>query len=231
MWLSMVFLFLFLGYFSSEIYLEEDLNKLMPSSRNEDGSIKLAFSSLRIKDKTFVLFQGDDVEDMIAVCDEFVDTLLAPQTNLPEEERTISDVFYRIDEDLMYDAVDYLTEHLPSYIDTAYYAAFDTLLTREHMERQMARNAEDMQSEIADIFPQLLEMDPIGMRSVLEKKMAPLMGASGGGYKTIDGHLFVPDSSVCIAIITPKFSAVFCTTEVCPCSTRTSKSSRRLIQK
>ena len=57
MWLSMVFLFLFLGYFSSEIYLEEDLNKLMPSSRNEDGSIKLAFSSLRIKDKTFVLFQ------------------------------------------------------------------------------------------------------------------------------------------------------------------------------
>ena len=105
MWLSMVFLFLFLGYFSSEIYLEEDLNKLMPSSRNEDGSIKLAFSSLRIKDKTFVLFQGDDVEDMIAVCDEFVDTLLAPQTNLPEEERTISDVFYRIDEDLMYDAL------------------------------------------------------------------------------------------------------------------------------
>ena len=207
MWLSMVFLFLFLGYFSSEIYLEEDLNKLMPSSRNEDGSIKLAFSSLRIKDKTFVLFQGDDVEDMIAVCDEFVDTLLAPQANLPEEERNISDVFYRIDEDLMYDAVDYLTEHLPSYIDTAYYAAFDTLLTREHMERQMARNAEDMQSEIADIFPQLLEMDPIGMRSVLEEKMAPLMSAGGGGYKTIDGHLFVPDSSVCIAIITPKFSA------------------------
>lgn len=207
MWLSMVFLFLFLGYFSSEIYLEEDLNKLMPSSRNEDGSIKLAFSSLRIKDKTFVLFQGDDVEDMIAACDEFVDTLIAPQAHLPEEERTISDVFYRIDEDLMYDAVDYLTEHLPSYIDTSYYAAFDTLLTQEHMERQMARNAEDMQSEIADIFPQLLEMDPIGMRSVLEKKLAPLMGASGGGYKTIEGHLFVPDSSVCVAIITPKFSA------------------------
>ena len=207
MWLSMVFLFLFLGYFSSEIYLEEDLNKLMPSSRNEDGSIKLAFSSLRIKDKTFVLFQGDDVEDMIAACDEFVDTLIAPQAHLPEEERTISDVFYRIDEDLMYDAVDYLTEHLPSYIDTSYYAAFDTLLTQEHMERQMARNAEDMQSEIADIFPQLLEMDPIGMRSVLEKKLTPLMGASGGGYKTIEGHLFVPDSSVCVAIITPKFSA------------------------
>lgn len=207
MWLSMVFLFLFLGYFSSEIYLEEDLNKLMPSSRNEDGSIKLAFSSLRIKDKTFVLFQGDDVEDMIAVCDEFVDTLMTPQAELPEEERAISDVFYRIDEDLMYDAVDYLTEHLPSYIDTSYYAAFDTLLTQKHMERQMARNAEDMQSEIADIFPQLLEMDPIGMRSVLEEKLAPLTGASGGGYKTIDGHLFVPDSSVCVAIITPKFSA------------------------
>ena len=207
MWLSMVFLFLVLGYFSSKIYLEEDLNKLMPSSRNEDGSIKLAFSSLRIKDKTFVLFHGNDVEEMISVCDEFVDSLMAPQESLPEESRFISDVFYQVDEDLMYDAVDYLTEHLPAYIDTACYAAFDTLLTKEHMERQMAQNAEDMQGEIADIFPQLLEMDPIGMRSVLEEKFAPLLSAGGGSYKTIDGHLFVPDSSVCVAIITPKFSA------------------------
>ena len=170
MWLSMVFLFFLLGYFSSKIYLEEDLNKLMPSSRNEDGSIKLAFSSLRIKDKTFILFQGDD-------------------------------------ENLMFDAVDYLTEHLPAYVDESCYAAFDTLLTEEHMQRQMAQNVEDMQSDVADLFPQLLEMDPIGMRSVIEKKIAPLLSSTGGGYSTIDGHIFVPDSTVCLAIVTPKFSA------------------------
>ena len=207
MWLSMVFLFFLLGYFSSKIYLEEDLNKLMPSSRNEDGSIKLAFSSLRIKDKTFILFQGEDKDELISTCDEFVDSLLSPQENLPEEERTIDDVFYQIDENLMFDAVDYLTEHLPAYVDESCYAAFDTLLTEEHMQRQMAQNVEDMQSDVADLFPQLLEMDPIGMRSVIEKKIAPLLSSTGGGYSTIDGHIFVPDSTVCLAIVTPKFSA------------------------
>ena len=207
MWLSMVFLFFLLGYFSSKIYLEEDLNKLMPSSRNEDGSIKLAFSSLRIKDKTFILFQGEDKDELISTCDEFVDSLLSPQENLPEEERTIDDVFYQIDENLMFDAVDYLTEHLPAYVDESCYAAFDTLLTEEHMQRQMVQNVEDMQSDVADLFPQLLEMDPIGMRSVIEKKIAPLLSSTGGGYSTIDGHIFVPDSTVCLAIVTPKFSA------------------------
>lgn len=207
MWLSMALLFMIFGVLSSRIYLEEDLNKLMPSSHNEDGSVKVAFSSLRIKDKTFVLFEGESAEEMAATCDDFVEALLAPQDSMPEESRPISDVFYSIDEGLMFEAVDYLTEHLPAYIDTSCYAAFDTLLTREHMQRQMLQNAEDFQSDIADIFPELIGMDPIGMREVLEKKLEPLMRATGGGYSIVEGHIFVPDTSVCVAIITPQFSA------------------------
>jgi predicted exporter len=36
--------------------------------------------------------------------------------------------------------------------------------------------------------------------------LEPLTSA-GGSYKTIDGHFFVPDSTVCIAFITPRYSA------------------------
>ena len=57
MWFSMVLLFLVTGYGAACIHLEEDLNKLMPSSRNADGSIKTAFADLRIKDKTYLLRQ------------------------------------------------------------------------------------------------------------------------------------------------------------------------------
>ncbi len=48
-------------------------------------------------------------------------------------------------------------------------------------------------------------MDPMGMRDVLAEQMAPLMNA--GAYKTIDNHFFVPDSTVCIAFITPRYSS------------------------
>ena len=50
-WLSMVSLFVFLGYFATSIHLEEDIDKLMPASKNEDGTTKLAFANLRIKEK------------------------------------------------------------------------------------------------------------------------------------------------------------------------------------
>ena len=199
-WLSMVALFAFVGYFAAQIHLEEDINKLMPSSKNEDGTTKLAFADLKIKDKVFLLFEGKDVGKLSAACDEFVDSLLAQ-----DKDSVIGDIFYRMDDDLMPDGIDYLSTHLPAYIDTAAYARFDTLLTREHFVRQMQKNHADMTGEFGEMFPELIQMDPMGMRDVLAEQMAPLMNA--GAYKTIDNHFFVPDSTVCIAFITPRYSS------------------------
>ena len=199
-WLSMVALFAFVVYFAAQIHLEEDINKLMPSSKNEDGTTKLAFADLKIKDKVFLLFEGKDVGKLSAACDEFVDSLLAQ-----DKDSVIGDIFYRMDDDLMPDGIDYLSTHLPAYIDTTAYARFDTLLTREHFVRQMQKNHADMTGEFGEMFPELIQMDPMGMRDVLAEQMAPLMNA--GAYKTIDNHFFVPDSTVCIAFITPRYSS------------------------
>ena len=114
-WLSMIALFLFFGYFATQLHLEEDINKLMPSSKNEDGTTKLAFADLKIKDKVFLLFEGNDTELLTEVCDEFVDSLLLHDS----VGQTIGDIFYRLDDDLIPDGIDYLTEHLPAYIDTS----------------------------------------------------------------------------------------------------------------
>ena len=201
-WLSMVALFVFFGFFAAQLHLEEDINKLMPSSKNEDGTTKLAFADLKIKDKVFLLFAGHDTEKLIAVCDEFVDSLLLCDST----SQTIGDIFYQLDDDLLPDGIDYLTEHLPAYIDTSAYARFDTLLTREHFVRQMQQNRKDLTGEFGEMFPELIQMDPMGMRSVLADQLEPLTSA-GGSYQTIDGHFFVPDSTVCMAFITPRYSS------------------------
>ncbi len=202
-WLSMVALFVFFGWFATRIHLEEDIDKLMPSSKNEDGTIKLAFADLKIKDKTFLLFEGKGPEQLTEVCDQFVDTLLERDS----VSHTIGDIFYQLPEELMMDGVDYLQAHFPAYIDTSAYARFDTLLTREHFARQMQQNHDDLQSEVGELFPELIQMDPMGMRNILAEQLAPLLEGGSGSYQTIDGHFFVPDSTVCIAFITPRFSA------------------------
>ena len=101
-WLSMTALFVCFGCFAAQLHLEEDINKLMPSSKNEDGTTKLAFADLKIKDKVFLLFEGRDTEKLIEVCDAFIDTLLVRDS----VSKTIGDVFYRLDEDLLPDGID-----------------------------------------------------------------------------------------------------------------------------
>ena len=209
-WTSMVGLFLLFGYFSSQIHLEEDLNKLMPSSRNEDGSMKLAFANLRIKDKTFLLFEGKkgvSTDRIAEVCDEFVDSLQACDGRQDSSSHAIGDVFYRLSDDLIPDGIDYLSEHLPAYIDTSLYAHIDTLLTVEHMSRQMQQNKKDLMGDFGSAYPELIQSDPIGIRYVLGEQMKPLMAGGTGGYKTINNHFFVSDSTVCVAFLTPRYSA------------------------
>lgn len=213
-WLSMVALFVFFGYFATRIHLEEDIDKLMPSSKNEDGTTKLAFANLRIKDKTFLLFEKKQtgaaeadktqtVATLTETCDAFVDTLLQRDSVL----HTVGDIFYALPEDLMADGIGYLEDHLPAYIDTSVYARIDTMLTAQHMARQMQQNREDLEGEFGGMFPELIQLDPIGLRTLLAEQMAPLLSAGTGSYKTIEGHFFVPDSTVCLAFITPAYSA------------------------
>ena len=121
-WISLVVLFAFFGYCASCIHLEEDINKLMPSSKNEDGTTKLAFANLRIKDKTFLVFEGKEgvsTERMAEVCDAFIDSLQAKDALSDSLHRVIEDVFYRLPEELLPDAIDYLSGHFPAYIDTS----------------------------------------------------------------------------------------------------------------
>ena len=197
-WLSLVCLLVLFGYCSSQIHLEEDINQLMPSSKNEDGTTKLAFADLKIKDKVFVLFEGRDHEELIATCDAFADSL-------QRDTALVENLFYKIDEELLPDGIDYLTAHLPAYIDTAVYARFDSLLTREHFVQQMQQNRDDLQGEFGEMFPELIELDPIGMRNVLAEQMTSLLSA--GTYQTVDSHFFVPDTTVCLAFLTPQFSS------------------------
>ncbi|MBR2185082.1 MAG: MMPL family transporter [Prevotella sp.] len=210
----MVLLFVVTGYGALCIHLEEDLNKLMPSSRNADGSIKTAFADLRIKDKTYLLFEMNGnvkeqkskaVSQLINTCEVFSDSLLARDT-------TDIDIFRSIPDDMMFEGVSFLIEHLPAYIDTSAYAKFDTLLTPRHLRAQQAINASDKEKamenddETGELLSSLIDMDPIGMRDILAKQMEPLM-STGGKFITIDGHFFVPDSTVCVAFISPAFSS------------------------
>lgn len=209
-WVSMIALYAFFGYFASKIYLEEDINKLMPSSKNEDGTTKLAFANLRIKDKTFLLFEGKNgasVKHIAEVCDAFIDSLEYRNAAMDSTQQVIGNIFYRLPDDLMLDVIDYMSAHLPAYIDTSVYTRLDAMLTYPHMKQQMKANHDDLLSPVGSMFPELIQTDPVGLRGLLMEQMKPFTEGAAGSYKTLNGHFFVQDSTVCVAFITPMYSA------------------------
>ena len=209
-WVLMIALYAFFGYFASKIYLEEDINKLMPSSKNEDGTTKLAFANLRIKDKTFLLFEGKNgasVEHIAKICDAFIDSLESKNAAMDSTQQVIGNIFYRLPDDLMLDVIDYMSAHLPAYIDTSIYTRLDAMLTYPHMKQQMKANHDDLLIPVGSMFPELIQMDPVGLRGLLMEQMKPFTEGAAGSYKTLNGHFFVQDSTVCVAFITPMYSA------------------------
>lgn len=227
-WTILITAFLFSGYFSSKIHLEEDINKLMPSTMNDDGTVKLAFANLKIKDKTFLLFESrngnNTVESLSAVCDEFIDSLSSVPGVYDSESALIDNIFYQVSEEIFLDASDYFLEHYPAYIGDDIYAKLDTLMKPDNMRKQMLQNREDLLSEVGSIFPELIGTDPMGLRNVLaesyglrkseksviakdEHSSDSTRVAKKGGYTVMNNHFFVKDSTVCIAFITPRYSS------------------------
>ena len=78
-------------------------------------------------------------------------------------------------------------------------------MTKDHFAQQMQQNRDDLGGEFGEMFPELIQMDPMGMRGVMAEQMKPLLSA--GSYQTLDNHFFVPDSTVCLAFLTPHFSS------------------------
>lgn len=190
-----------------QVSYEEDITSLLPATNN--GNEKLAFSNLRVKDKIYVLFASRDEneplepEDLIEISDEFVESI-------SEKDSTgnyIADILSGIDEDVLMEAVGYLSDHFASFVDSSSFSFIDSLLTKEHIETQMASNYEVLTSMEGMALKGMVASDPIGMRSILLNKFKEVRDGMGGNHAIYDGHLFTPDTTIALAYISPNFKA------------------------
>ncbi|MDC7175060.1 MMPL family transporter [Bacteroides cellulosilyticus] len=147
------------------------------------------------------------MEHITEICDAFIDSLESRNTAMDSTQQVIGNIFYRLPDDLMLDVIDYMSAHLPAYIDTSVYTRLDAMLTYPHMKQQMKANHDDLLSPVGSMFPELIQTDPVGLRGLLMEQMKPFTEGAAGSYKTLNGHFFVQDSTVCVAFITPMYSA------------------------
>ena len=193
-------------YFGSKVQYEENIAKLLPQTDavNESG---LAFGNLRVKDKIFIqLTSATDEpvapETLAEYCDEFVENLLEKDT----ASHHIDNILYQIDDDLIINGLDYALMHVPTFVSPEAYERFDSLLTEEAIDRQMALNYDLVMNDEEGNKTTMVGQDPAALRmAMIPEGMSMDKGAAG--FTLIDGHLFVPDSTVALAFLAPNFSS------------------------
>ena len=194
---SLVFLI-----FALQLKYEEDISKLLPSSSVES---QLAFSSIQLKDKIYIQVTSADESlstDVLAErTDEFIELL-------HEKDSTthfISNVLYKMEPETAINALDFVLEHIPSFIDTSAYANFVQALKPEAIERQMWVNYEQMMEDETGDITQAIMYDPLNLRDLV---LGDVLQSAAGNFNIIDGQLFCPDSTVALAFLAPAFRSL-----------------------
>ena len=108
--------------FGLRLHFEEDISKLLPESSVES---QLAFSSIQLKDKIYIQVTSADEPvstDVLAQrTDEFVELLF----EMDSSNKFISNVLHKLEPEVAINALDFVLEHIPSFIDTSAYATFE----------------------------------------------------------------------------------------------------------
>ena len=211
MWTLLAIVGVLAVFFGMKVTYEEDITKLLPASATSDSG--LAFGNLKVKDKIFVQFTSRDslldTYTLAEYADEFMDSLEERDSSA----RCIDNVFYRIDDDLPLMAMDFAMQHLPTFVDTSCYAAFDKLLQPEKVDSLMAENYSTVMDDESGMATQMVSNDPLSFRTVLAESMGlPLSRDkaeknSSLGFSIVDSHLFSADSTVALAFVSPAVTA------------------------
>ena len=188
------------GWFGSKLQYEEDIIKLLPRSSTSN---ELAFSDIGLIDKIFVQVTSRDTLNPLPP--EQLGALVEEYCNLLEQKDSathyLKGVFAALDIDTALEAMDYGLGHLPSFVDTSWYALIEQKLEPEAFQAQMEKNYEIIVNDETGEDSQLVSMDPLSLRDLL----GDILGSttSAGGVTIYDGHLFCPDKTVSLAFLSP----------------------------
>ena len=190
--------------FALKMKYEENLLNLFPI---EDQESRLAFDNLKVKDKLIIQVvptgEALDTQTLADYMDEYVEGALLRDTSY----HLIETVLYRLEDDMVVNALGFALGHVPSFVDTSCYAAIDEATRPAAIAKQMARNREILDEDETGEMYQMVATDPLGLLPIVGKALVG-DGAAPAGLSFADGHLFSRDSTIAVAFISANFNSM-----------------------
>ena len=202
MYLIMVASFLVFLFFGLKIKYEEDISSLLPTSSVES---QLAFSSIELKDKVYLQVTSAEAplepEVLAERMDEFTELLLINDS----ASHHISNILVQMEPETAINGLEFVLDHIPSFVDTTAYPAFIEAMEPSVAAAQMDADYDLLMNDETGDLTQMIAYDPLNLKAVV---VGDLLEGVTSGYNLIDGHFFCPDSTVAIAYLAPAFRSL-----------------------
>ena len=202
MYVVMAVSFVVFLFFGLKVKYEEDIFSLMPESSVES---QLAFGSIGLKDKVYLQVCSSEElevssEELGILMDEFVERLTAADSSTGY----IANILSRMEAETGLAALDFVLEHLPSFVDTSAYDAFLEAMESATAKARMEQNYEVVMADETGTATQMVAYDPLGLREAI---VGDMLDGVKSNYTLVGGHFFCPDSTVALAWLSPAFSS------------------------
>lgn len=189
MWLLMLGSVAVMAVLAARLRLHTDITSFVPDNAEQGGG-KEILANLKIKDRIIVLFSAESEavtpDDLIEAADAF-EAELWQRT----DSAHILNLDARVDLSVVDNTIDFIYSHLPIYLDSADYAALDSLLQPQNCAERMAGNYRDLLSPMSVGMQDIVLRDPFGLGGRTLAKLQKFNQFDG--YAIYDDRLFSDD--------------------------------------
>lgn len=196
---AVLLILILLGYWASRMKFEEDVSKLIPSSEDSE-TINLVLKNVNFADKIVINVSTDKTNNSTQL-QSYADSLNAELFENPN----IGKVQTKFEDGKMAELLDFVSTHLPLYLDEKDYAKIDSLLQPKNISLKVGETYRSIISPSGMVTTQMVRSDPLGLDFMALKKFQRLQ--SGEGFTVENGYLTHKNGKNVFVFVTPKASA------------------------
>jgi 1-acyl-sn-glycerol-3-phosphate acyltransferase len=187
-----------LGFLASQIKLEEDITRFVPSDKNS-RSINSILDNLKSKDKLILHFsakEADHIDQLISRSDSVFQHLTS---NLTKED--YSDITFIISDDRFQQVYDLFYQNLPLLLEEKDYQRIEGLIKRDSVAATLERDYATLLSPQGMALGKYIQRDPLNFTPIALKKLQNIQ--LDENFETYNNHIVTKDHRHLLMVLTP----------------------------
>ncbi len=191
------------AFLASRLKFEEDITKMISGVENKADVTRIIEQS-KILDRIVInISLADssaipDPEELVRNAEKLADSLSSPLF-----EPYISNITFRVSENIVDDIFDIAARNLPIFLEESDYPLIEKLITPEKVSESLAGTYGTLLSPASFAMKKMIIRDPIGLTGAATKKFAAFQNDTT--YIIIDGAIFSRDKKHLLMFITTSF--------------------------